>query len=144
MNSVQEVEDFLKEIGGIDIFEEDTRWRNVGNLSSNAGAIEASADEINPIVERVVNSIESVIELAVARASYEPESPSQAIQDLLSIPQGTARLLDDSAARHAADKVVVTLRGDQNRPNVVVRDKGIGIHPDAFKDTVLALGQSHK
>ena len=144
MDSAQEVEDFLKEIEGPDVFEEDTRWRNVGNLSSNAGAIEASADEINPIVERIVNSIESVIELAVARASYEPENPSQAIQALFSIPQGTARLLDDSAARHAADQVVVTLRGDRNRPNVVVRDKGIGIHPDAFEDTVLALGQSHK
>ena len=144
LQSAKEVEDFLRRIEGPTILEDDSRWLAVGNQRSNAGPIEASADEVNPIVERIVNSIESVVELAVARAGYEPDSPTQAIEQLFSIPRGAARMLDDVAARDQADQVAVTLCGDRSLPTVVVRDKGIGIHPDAFKDTVLALNQSNK
>ena len=144
LDTPREVEDFLRRVEGPSIFEDDTRWLNVGNLPSNAGAIEASADEVNPIIERIVNSIESVIELEVERAKYEPSNPSKAIEALFEVPQGSVRLLDESAARRIADRVVVTLRGDRNSPTVIVRDRGIGIHPDAFKDTVVALGRSQK
>ena len=144
LQSAKEVEDFLRRIEGPTILEDDSRWLPVGNLRSNAGSIEASADEVNPIVERIVNSIESVVELAVARAGSEPESPTQAIEQLFHIPHGAARMLDEITARDLADQVLVTLYGDRRLPTIVVRDKGIGIHPDEFKETVLALGQSIK
>ena len=144
LDSSQTVERFLKRVAGPTVLEDNARWLNVGGLASNAGAIESSADEINPLVERIVNSIEAVIELAVARSRFEPDNPSQAIQELFSIPQGTARLLDDSTARSTAAQVTLTLHGTQARPAIVIRDWGIGIHPDSFKNTVLDLGNSYK
>ena len=144
LQSAREVEDFLRCVEAPAILEDDGRWLPVGSQRSNAGPIEASADEINPIVERIVNSIESVVDLAVARADCEPASPTQAIEQLFSIPHGTARMLGDVAARGYADQVEVTFSGDRNLPTIIVRDKGIGIHPSAFKDTVLALNQSLK
>ena len=144
IDSIEGVEDFLEHVYRASILEDDSRWIAVGGLRSNAGSIEASADEINPLVERIVNSIESVIELAAAEAKYEPESASLAIQELFSVPEGATRSLDDSTARSLGEQVVVTLRGDRNSPTLVVRDKGIGIHPTDFVNTVVALGQSRK
>ena len=88
--------------------------------------------------------MESVIELAVARANHQPMSPTEAIRTLFSIPQGTARLLNEISARQMADQVVVTLQGDRSQPTIVVQDRGIGLHPDALKDTILSLGRSQK
>ena len=51
-------------------------WRNVGDQRSNAGPIEASADEINPLVERIVNGMEAVIELRVAESGEQPPEPT--------------------------------------------------------------------
>ena len=44
-----------------------TYWRLVGDSTSNAGAIEQSADPVNPLAERLVNSFESIIELNVQK-----------------------------------------------------------------------------
>ena len=144
LDSPEDVEAFLRRVEGPDVLEDDRRWRPVGGLSSNAGSIEASADEINPIVERIVNGIESVIELEVARATSDPQSAREAIETLFSIPQGAARLLDESAAQQMADRVLVSLRGSRAAPTIVVRDRGIGVHPDEFESTILSLQRSEK
>ena len=48
----------------------------------------------------------------------------------------------ESLGRHLA----VSLRGLSLRtdPTIEVRDRGLGIHPDDFSGTILALGQSDK
>ena len=145
ITSPTEVEAFLKEVEGNNVFEDDTRWVPVGGLRSNAGSIEASADEVNPIIERITNSIESVIELRVARVGREHQSPREAIQEFFNVPQGSARLLSDNDARSLADQVVVSLRGDDSSvATIVIRDKGIGVQANNLKDTILSLGQSEK
>ena len=144
LDSAEGVEAFLRRVEGDGILENDDRWIPVGGQISNAGSIEASADEVNPIVERIVNGMESVIELEVTNADYEPNDPHEAIAKLFSVPRGRARLLDSEEARKQADRVEVLLRGEIDRPTVVVKDRGIGIHPSDFSDTVLSLGNSSK
>ena len=145
ITSPTELEAFLKEVEGDNVFEDDTRWVPVGGQRSNAGPIEASADEVNPIIERITNAIESVIELKVARSGHEPQNPRDAIEKFFNVPQGSARLLSDNEARSLADQVVVSLRGDDpSIATVVIQDKGIGVQANNLKDTILSLGQSEK
>ena len=125
----------------------DKFWRTVGDQPSNAGAIEASPDEINPLIERIVNGMEAVIELKwnqSATADRQPQTPREAIEALFGIPHGKARLLSESKARDLANQVELVLRGDKQQPTVIVRDKGIGIHPNDFDKSIVSLGQSHK
>ncbi|MDE0141617.1 MAG: hypothetical protein OXI80_08425 [Caldilineaceae bacterium] len=140
------LEAWLREQVGIDLDSDSEYWRNVGDQRSNAGPIEASADEINPLVERIVNSMEAVIELRVAECKTIPNNPRDAIEKLFNVPEGDCSRLERQEAQEVARHVSVTFRGDSRnvRPTLEVRDKGIGVHPSNFADSILALGQSDK
>jgi hypothetical protein len=146
-----ELGELLREKLGDRVFSIDKFWRPVGDLRSNAGPIEASPDEINPLVERIVNGIEAVTELGVAAKQKQqphwqtPNSPSKAIESLFNIPEGAAEKLDQETARTKfGDLVQLILRGRKDMPTIVIRDKGIGIHPSDFAKTIVSLGQSSK
>ena len=68
LDSGDQVRSWMERIVGPDVLKEDRYWRRVGDQMSNAGAIEASADEINPLVERIVNGIEAIVELRVGQS----------------------------------------------------------------------------
>ena len=144
--STEDVKRWLREHVTDDVFENDSYWRPVGDQLSNAGAIEASPDEINPLVERIVNGMEAVIELKWRHAALgkEPESPRDAIEKLFGIPNGESRVLSSDMAQGHANQVELILRGNRDLPTVVVRDQGIGIHPIDFSETIVAIGQSNK
>ena len=146
ISSGRQLASWLQHLIGTNVMEADGYWRNVGDQRSNAGSIEASADEINPLVERIVNSMEAVIELRVLSTGEEPSSPRNAIETLFGVPRGECRWLDREVARELAQHITVSFRGDGLRtdPAIEVRDKGMGIHPSEFPDTILALGQSDK
>ena len=145
------LEELIKERLGNKIFSAEKYWRPVGDQLSNAGAIEASPDEINPLVERIVNGIEAVTELGVEERRRRqldwqiPNSPCKAIESVFGIPDGTAEKLDQDTARTKfGDYVQFRLRGRKETPTIVIQDKGIGIHPSEFSKTIVSLGQSSK
>lgn len=145
ITSSKELESWLKRVAGPDVFRDTTNWKNVGKKRSNAGPIEASADEINPLVERIVNSIESVIELRVADSGVTPKDPRDAIARLFNVAEGESSRLDERTARELAQFVTVSLKGKRNStPTIEVNDKGIGIHPSEFADSILDLNESDK
>ncbi len=146
ITSKDQLETWLTALLGSEVFNTDDHWRLVGDQRSNAGAIEQSADEINPLVERIVNGMEAVIELRVANSEIRPSNLAEAIELLFGVPQGRARFLDEAQARKLAQHVRVTIRGQQqgSDPTIDVRDFGLGIHPKEFANTILALGQSDK
>lgn len=146
ITSSKKLESWLKDLAGPNVFSDENYWQNVGSQRSNAGPIEASADEINPLVERIVNSIEAVIELRVANSGTLPVDPRDAIEKLFQVPGGDCSRLEWQKAQELAKHVSVTLRGKSRDtiPTIEVRDKGIGIHPSNFANSILALGQSDK
>ncbi len=147
IESSEHLESWLKNTVNESVLEDERYWHPVGDNRSNSGAIEQSADEINPLVERIVNGMEAVIELRVSESGAKPLDPREAIELLFDVPQGKARLLDEATARQLAKSVVtVTLRGARrdSDPTIEVRDFGLGIRPEDFAQTILALGQSDK
>ena len=141
-----ELEAWLTAVAGPDAFENAANWCLVGNQTSNAGAIEQSPDDINPLIERVVNGMEAVVELKRKQAGSQPSNPTEAIESLFEIPDGKSRLLDEMTAQGHAQFVTMTIRGTSRNalPTIDVRDLGIGLHHEEFANTILALGQSTK
>ena len=141
-----ELESWLTDNLGKQVLTDGRYWRNVGDQLSNAGAIEVSADEINPLVERIVNSIEALIELRVADSGAIPEGPQDAVKTAFGLSSGKSSRLDSGTARSIAQDVNVLFKGKRRNstPTIEVMDRGIGIYPSDFSKTILALGQSVK
>ena len=141
-----EIEAWITGVLGKQVLSDDRYWRNVGDQLSNAGAIEVSADEINPLVERIVNSIEAVLELRVPASGENLEGPHDAVRAAFDLSTGESSQLDSDTARSIAQNVNVVFKGKRRNstPTIEVIDKGIGIHPSEFSGTILALGQSIK
>ena len=126
-------------------------WHNLGDTESPAANVEVSPDPINPLIERLVNGMESLIqrELEIALLpdnshSKMPTSVFEAAERFFGIPQGRARYLPTEDRRRLAQNLKVILRGKRGAPTVVVQDKGIGIHPDDMPRTILSLANSSK
>lgn len=150
LQSAKDVEAWMRQNVSHDVFTNDRHWRLVGDQPSNAGAIGASPDEINPLIERVVNGMEAVVELkfleweATHAESPPPSKSRSVIERLFDIPQGRTSLLSETQAPAKAGDVEMVFRGDRTEPTIVVRDKGLGIHPNEFSSSIVSLGQSQK
>lgn len=139
----------------VDKFIQDTcpsaTWRNLGDRESPAANVEVSPDPINPLCERLVNGMESLIQLKLEleRQTGEshqeaPSSVFDAAERYFGVPQGRARNLPTTERRQLAQNLKLILRGKHGAPTVVVQDRAMGIHPDDMPDTILSLANSSK
>ncbi|OGN90312.1 MAG: hypothetical protein A2158_07810, partial [Chloroflexi bacterium RBG_13_46_14] len=126
-------------------------WHNLGDRESPAANVEVSPDPINPLIERLVNGMESLIQREVERAITfakgevkEPSSIFEAAERFFEIPQGRARNLTINDRRRIAENLKIIFRGKKGAPTVIILDKGIGIHPDDMPNTILSLANSNK
>ncbi len=126
-------------------------WHNLGDRESPAANVEVSPDPINPLIERLVNGMESLIqrELDISLLSGNglkdvPSSIFEAAERFFGIPQGRARNLSTEDRRRLAQNLKLILRGKRGAPTVVVQDSGIGIYPDDMPNTILSLANSNK
>jgi hypothetical protein len=143
------MENWLTQNVARDVFENDSYWRLVGDSQSNHGSTHSSADPINPIAERVVNAFEAVVELNVQKrqrmsGSYQPTSLQQALEETMGIPDGASRNLPARVPSELGTLVEMMLEGSRSEPTITVLNKGIGIHPDDFSNTILSLLKSEK
>lgn len=126
-------------------------WHNLGDRESPAANVEVSPDPINPLIERLVNGMESLIQREVELALMsgnglveEPSSIFEAAERFFGIPQGQARNLSTDDRRRMAQNLKLILRGKRGTPTVVILDRGIGVHPDEMPKTILSLANSIK
>jgi hypothetical protein len=135
-------------------------WVPVGRDRGNGGRIKLAGEPMNPLAERLVNGMESLIELARLRELVKnstasmPTSPRDAVLRYFGFPKldSIERLDDDErkAKRALVDKVRTNLsiRLDFNRKSkqfaVTIRDHGMGQTPDNMHRTLLSLGRTDK
>lgn len=127
----------------------DHTWHPVGDRSQNFPIINVGADPGDALVERITNGFDALIEREMARRGKEPgslESPRAAAELLFGIPSGRLASVPTDRRRELAQAVQVALRdsGRPSRPTVVVRDAGIGQHPDAFPRTLVSPNENNK
>jgi len=147
IRSKKDVEDFLDRLqvdqgGGY-------RWVPVGGRPANAGTIQLATEAAPPLVERVTNAIDAVIERHKAEVAFEeecPSSPREAVGKWWGVSGGHLASLSTDQIQRLADDIEVTIHesGEPKAPTVTVRDRGIGQHPSDFPSTLLSLGESNK
>jgi hypothetical protein len=124
------------------------RWEPFGGKRGNWAQINAVSEPSDAIVERVTNAFDALLERDVELTGNRTfSSPRQAVETLFGIPGGRiANLTDDMRRRELARQIVVSARdsGVDKRPSIVIRDDGIGQHPDAFPTTLLSLNEENK
>ena len=147
MRTANEVEEFLKYFpteGNAEY-----KWVPVGGRMNNAGTIQLSKESGPPIVERITNGIDAMLELSeadLAKEESRPTTPREASQKWYSVPDGRLSNVKDENLRELANSITVTVYdcGKERALTFTVLDKGIGQHPMDFGNTLLSLGESNK
>ncbi len=124
------------------------KWRPYGDQDGNFTLINATADSLDAIIEKVINGQDGLIELfASLKRRTDYPNPREAVEDLFQVPKGHLEFLPDAdRRRRLAEMLTIALRpGDSDdRPSVVVTDHGIGQHPDDFPKTLVSLNANNK
>lgn len=149
MRSATDVEAFLHSLIDADLDGWD--WFALGGRRNNAGSVELVTEPGPPIIERITNGIDALLELGFQKANCPdigPTSPRAAAEQWFAIKGGTLSELreDRTLIGHLAPNVEVEVHdsGEAKAPTISVSDKGIGQHPMDLPDTILSLGESNK
>lgn len=122
--------------------------RYLGDRESNAGTVQIASNPYSPIIERITNANDSLIEMAAERHLGEemPRSPREAAIRWFKVPKSGINDLEDSERRVLARGVQVTLEesGERQAPTITISDSGLGQHPEDFPKTILSLNKTNK
>lgn len=135
-------------------------WVPVGRDRGNGGRIKLAGEPVNPLAERLVNGMESLIELSRMRELLKdseapvPTSPRDAVLRYFGFPRidSIERLDDEERKEKSAlvDKVrknlSIRLKFEKKSKEfaVIVRDQGMGQAPESVHRTLLSLGRTDK
>ncbi|XOB42290.1 MAG: hypothetical protein ACKKMP_02945 [Candidatus Nealsonbacteria bacterium] len=125
------------------------RFEPVSGRRANSNDIELADEPVSPLIERITNGIDAILERTEAekRTSKQlPDSPRKAVEQWLGIKKGHLDVLSQEQIRQLADNVEISFwdSGNNKHPTVAIHDKGIGQHPFALPSTILSLGASNK
>ena len=125
-------------------------WRNVGDRDVNWGSLGIGTDPAAGLVERITNSFDAVLEKEmILNPIQHIDSPRMASEKFFNIDKGRLHNIknpNDKRIEKLKDKVVVAFQDSDNpkKPTVEIRDKGIGLKSEDFKNTILSLNQKNK
>ena len=124
------------------------RWEALGRIQNNRGAVKVSADPGRALIERVTNSIDSVLELEHDAHQGLPfcQSPHQAAQAWLDVPEEGLSRVSSRMRQQLAERIQVRVLPGTGRSGrtVEIRDRGTGMLPGEVADTILSLHGSNK
>lgn len=125
------------------------RFEPVGGRRSNSNDIELSDEPVSPLVERITNGIDAVLERTEVEkrgSGTLPNSPRGAAEQWLGVTRGHLDSLEQEQIRQLADNLEISFwdSGRDKHPTVIIHDKGIGQHPLNLPTTILSLGESNK
>ncbi len=127
------------------------KWVPLGGRENNSGSINLAMDPGQALVERITNSMDAHIELEFELAGRPTglDSPREAVQRLWNLESSRLTRESPSVARfidEMAPRISVRVVGSMGRrqSSVMIRDSGIGQHPDDLPTTILGLQESNK
>lgn len=125
-------------------------WTPVGGRQNNISTINIGTDPAAGLTERITNAIDAVLEKEYTTRG-EPEeitSPRTAVKEWFDIKDGKLSNIDarDKKIETLKESIKITLFDSEkeSNPTVDIRDHGIGIRPEDFKNTILSLNESNK
>ena len=146
--SEEEVEKILKKHN---LWDEESLWSPLGDEESNYSIIgNQSANAVNSLVEKIVNSMDAVLTKECLKEGIDPktkESP-QSIKDALEkyfhIPNGHLTNIGNARRNEIGRNIYLIASGKKTLPCITIMDKGEGQEPSRFSKTLLSLIQGAK
>ena len=149
ITSVKQIESFLADIGVSS--GNGWKWAPLGDRPNNAGSVNLAVEPGQALVERITNAMDAHIELQyeLRKRPGTLDSPRSAVNQLWDLDAGRLsreaprvdRFIDEMAPKTV---VRVVDAGEPRESSIIVKDSGIGQHPEDFPDTLLSLGESNK
>lgn len=130
---------------------DDANWVPLGDIENNlsiAGNQQSSATAA--LVEKVINSIDSLLVMECLLRNTDPESPeapgnmTDAAAQFFGIPAGNIANLTPPDRARLADRIHIVATGSKTSPSYTIVDKGEGQRPCDFSATFCSLVQSNK
>ncbi len=129
-----------------------TCWHFVGDNPSNMSVINLASKPARSLTERITNGIDAMLERAhhAHQNAGEVDSPMAGAEAWFGRPpttvsSGLYEMPQDRLEKLADLIQVVLMPGDETgKPAVDVLDRGIGIQPDEFDQTILSFHQGNK
>ena len=129
----------------------DINWRAVGDRQNNQSTINMGTDPAAGLVERITNSIDSILDLKWHQEGQpkDIDSPRMAAQKWFDLTEGKLRNIKDASNKKIQDlarQTIITLKDSEREdfPTVEIRDFGTGIKGDEFGKTILSLNDNNK
>ena len=129
-----------------------SQWDDVGDNPSNNSIIGAQQSQpVNALVEKVVNSVDSIFIRECHQKGIDPKSEkapgsvADAQNEFFGITNGKLSSLDASQRKPLSRNIYIVASGvPKENPSISIIDKGEGQSPSNFKDTFLSLTSSNK
>jgi len=131
--------------------DDDRHWLPLGGIENNlsiAGNQQSSAAAA--VIEKLVNSIDSLLLLECRRRGIDPESPAApstmttASTLFFGVPEGNIARLRPSQRAALAEHVQLVATGSKTEPSYTIIDVGEGQRPADFPHTFCSLVRSNK
>ena len=133
------LDDVAAEVGGV-------TWAPLGGIANNVHTVEVASDPALALVERPINGIDALLDLAARERGETAPTPHDAARRWFEVPVGGLTKMPQRARATLAAKLRVSMSesGDAGRPTITIQDAGTGQHPDDFASTLLSLLASNK
>ena len=133
------LDDVTAEVGGVS-------WHPLGGIPNNVHTIEVASDPALALVERPINGIDALLDLAAREHDETAATPHQAARAWFDVAAGGLAKMPQRGRAALAGHLRVTMSesGDGARPTITIQDAGTGQHPDDFHTTLLSLLASNK
>ncbi len=129
----------------------DIKWLPVGGRANNQSTINMGTDPAAGLIERITNSIDSILDLEWHKQGCpkDIDSPRKAAEKWFGLQDGKLRNVKDASAKNIQElskKIKVTLKDSEREefPTVEIRDFGTGIKGEEFSRTILSLNDDNK
>lgn len=129
----------------------DELWLPLGGIENNLSIVgNQQSSPTTALVEKLINSIDSMFMLRCQLAGINPESPSaprdmfHASERFFAMQGGDIALLKPADRGHLADNVQLVASGGRRDPCYAIVDSGEGQRPVDFPGTFLSLVRSNK
>lgn len=122
-------------------------WVPYGNNANNAGQIDQMQEPENALVEKISNSIDSILMRKCLEEGIDPRDKERAPK---SMPEAINRYfggkdkIREKRSEIAKELLWLTAEGKRERPTITVIDKGEGQTPENIKETILSLNKEIK
>ena len=134
-------------------WDDDKVWQSYGGNDSNYSIIgNQSSNAIGSIVEKIINSVDTVLELECLlrgidpRSRQAPNSMLHATELFWGIAEGKLENAEQTIIKKLAENIHLTSSGGKNGKNMCLTqtDRGTGRSPDELPETILSMPNKKK